>query len=100
MIRIKKGSNEFIVSNQSYKDIYKPLGYVIIEEGKETAKVDSKISTNAENKYIEEEKMKQLEISSDNDVVNSKQLKTEIGEDIEEDYGFTSKRGRGRRKQG
>lgn len=89
MIRIRKGSNEFTVSQKAYEDMFKKLGYSIV--GKEdVGVVPSTIPTQntLETELVEEEK-KENELKENNvDVVTSKDLTSSIGAKIEEDFGF------------
>lgn len=89
MIRVKKGSNEFLVSKKAYEDTFKKLGYSIVDE-KIVGVVPSAIPTNntIEEKLIETER-KENELKEDNnDVVTSKELIGAVGANIEEDFGF------------
>ena len=57
MIRVRKGSNEFIVSRKTYEDTFKKLGYSIVDN-KEVGVVQSTIPTEntIEAELVEEEK--------------------------------------------
>lgn len=84
MVKIKKGSNEFTVSNQTYKTIFKKLGYIILENNADkerTKQIDSTLSEKIKTKS-------KLENKEDQDIVSSKKLKEEVGEKIENDFGF------------
>ena len=99
MIKIKKGEHEFIVSQKSYEDVFKKIGFTIIE-GKEKAKVGvsqkapTKLEkTKLEEKLIEEEiKENEKKENKDNkDFAKVDDLLGPIGNNIEEDFGFEKK---------
>lgn len=84
MITIQKGSNKFIVSDLTYKTVFQKLGYNIVEERKKTnVRVDKPTLTL--------EKQIQLKGEVNEEVINSKTLKEEVGEKIENDFGFERK---------
>lgn len=84
MITIQKGSNKFIVSDLTYKTVFQKLGYNIVEERKKTnVRVDKPTLTL--------EKQIQLKEEVNEEVINSKTLKEEVGEKIENDFGFERK---------
>lgn len=89
MIRVRKGSNEFLVSKKSYEDTFKKLGYSIVGN-KEVGVVPSTIPTEntIEAELVKEEK-KENELKDNNeDVVTSEELTNSIGIKVEEDFGF------------
>lgn len=84
MVTIQKGSNKFIVSDLTYKTVFQKLGYNIVEERKKTkVRVDKPTLTL--------EKQIQLKEEVNEEVINSKTLKEEVGEKIENDFGFERK---------
>ena len=89
MIRVRKGSNEFIVSRKTYEDTFKKLGYSIVDN-KEVGVVQSTIPTEntIEAELVEEEKKENELKDNNNDVVTSEDLKSSIGIKVEEDFGF------------
>mgnify|MGYP003300573325 CR=1 FL=1 len=89
MIRVRKGSNEFLVSRKSYEDTFKKLGYSIVDN-KEVGVVQSTIPTEntIEAELVEEEKKENELKDNNNDVVTSEDLKSSIGIKVEEDFGF------------
>lgn len=89
MIRVRKGSNEFLVSRKSYEDIFKKLGYSIVDN-KEVGVVQSTIPTEntIEAELVKEEKKENELKDNNNDVVTSEDLKSSIGIKVEEDFGF------------
>lgn len=85
MIQIKKGSQILTVSKCAYEDMFKKLGYQVINNSEEAKKAssDKKIIDNKEEKLIEEEKSKNEKIEKE-DVVTSESLNVNIiGENIE-----------------
>lgn len=81
MINIKKGSHTLLVSKKTFESMFKPLGYVIIEEAPKKASSQDNVNVveNVENKKSEDLPKEEENISNEElkDVKNDSEGKEE-----------------------
>lgn len=87
MVKIRKGNNILVVSNCTYRDMFKRLGYELVEESEgeviETSPADNTELNEIEDKLVQQEQEENKSITEEEGTVNSSDLNVNIiGENL------------------